>query len=149
MAASQHMPTILAIIDTNADGTDDACLHNRWKSWMEVALTTGILQNIDMLGRLPAVAAILPGDGMQRRLYRSHLPTIRTQHPTTVLRARLSHWGVQGPDLVLVVWFAELRLRQCAMLKLPATILWSLLRLWCNTLPTSRIFAIARGHRWR
>ena len=39
-----------------------------------------------------------------------------------------------------MVWFAELRLRQCAKLKLPPTLVWSLLRLWCNGLPTTRRF---------
>ncbi len=77
---------------------------------------------------------------MQQRLYRLMLPSTRALHPTAVLRARLLHWGFAGPDLVLVTWFAELRLRQCAKLKLPSTVFWSLLRLWCNALPTSRRF---------
>jgi hypothetical protein len=108
--------------------------------WREAALTTGVLRNIALLSRSPSLAAIEPGSGMQRRLYLTLLPTLRTQHPTTVLHNRLTHWGFVGPELTLVVWFAELRLRQCAKLKLPASVFWSLLRLWCNALPTSRRF---------
>jgi hypothetical protein len=141
ISSSQHLPTILALIDSVADGVDDdAFLHDRWGEWRRVALTTGILKNLQMLNREPSFASVLPGAGMQQRLYRLMLPNIRTLHPTAVLRARLTHWGFAGPNLIALVWFAELRLRQCAKLKLPSTIFWSLLRLWCNALPTSRRF---------
>ncbi len=84
--------------------------------------------------------AIIPGDGMQRRYYSAILPATRLSHPIAVLRARLTHLGFAGQELANVAWFAELWLRQCAKLKLPATIFWSFLRVWCNALPTSRRF---------
>jgi hypothetical protein len=141
IAASQHLPTIIALTDTVADGIDDdAFLHDRWSGWRAAALTTGVIRNRRLLLNSPALAAVAPGSGMQQRLYRILLPSNRALHPTAVLRARLSHWGFRDSELNLVVWFAELRLRQCAKLKLPPTIFWSLLRLWCNALPTSRRF---------
>ena len=140
IAASQHLPEIIALTDMVADAADDdVFLHDRREDWRAVSLTTGVLKNLALLARTPALAAVLPGVGMQRKLYSALLPTIRTQHPVTGLRARLSHW-FPGPNVDLLVWFAELRLRQCAKLKLPATLFWSLLRLWCNALPTSRRF---------
>jgi hypothetical protein len=141
LASSQHLPTILALTSVTADEIDDdAFLHDRWLEWRAVALTTGIRANIGRLHGSPALLAIRPGDGMQRRYYRVLLPATRSLHPSAVLRARLAHWGFDGPELDNATWFAELRLRQCAKLKLPATIFWSLLRIWCNALPTSRRF---------
>jgi hypothetical protein len=141
IAASQHLPTILVLIDTVADGVDDdAFLHDRWGEWRRASLTTGILRNLRLTAQSPSLAAVVPGAGMQQRLYRLMLPSMRSLHPTAVLRARLSHWGFDDSELILMVWFAELRLRQCAKLKLPPTVFWSLLRLWCNALPTSRRF---------
>jgi hypothetical protein len=70
IAASQHMHTIVALTNTAADGVDDeAFLHDRWSSWRASALTTGVLRNLSLLKDSPALAAIAPGDGMQRRLY--------------------------------------------------------------------------------
>jgi hypothetical protein len=141
ISSSKHLPTILALTDVAADGVDDdAFLHDRWAEWRRVALTTGVRENLRLVAESPALTAVLPGAGMQQRLYRLLLPSTRALHPTAVLRARLAHWGFADHDLVLLTWFAELRLRQCAKLKLPSTIFWSLLRLWCNALPTSRRF---------
>jgi hypothetical protein len=124
-----------------ADGVDvESFLHDRWLHWRAESLTTGILQNLERRRRCPQLAAAAPGRGMQRRLYRILLPSTRALHPVAVLRARLAHWGLVGQGLDLAAWFAELRLRQIAKLKLPATVFWSLLRLWCNALPTSRRF---------
>ena len=140
MSASQHLPEIVALTDLIADATDDDVFFiDRWEDWRAVSLTSGVLKNIALLARSPALVAVAPGVGMQRKFYKALLPTIRAQHPVTVLRARLSHW-FPGQNVDLIVWFAELRLRQCAKLKLPTTLLWSLLRLWCNALPTSRRF---------
>jgi hypothetical protein len=141
ISSSKHLPAILALVDSRADGVDDdAFLHDRWGVWRRASLTSGILRNLRILSNSPSLAAVLPGGGMQARLYRILLPSHRSLHPVAVLRARLAHWGFVGPELHLTVWFAELRLRQCAKLKLPSTIFWSLLRLWCNALPTSRRF---------
>jgi endonuclease/exonuclease/phosphatase family metal-dependent hydrolase len=140
-ASSQHLATILALTDVTADSMDDdVFLHDRWSQWRRESLTSGVRHILGVLARSPAAAAVLPGMGMQRRLYRALLPTTRALHPVEVIRARLSHWGFCGLELQRVVWFAELRLRQCAKLKLPSSLFWSLLRLWCNALPTSRRF---------
>jgi hypothetical protein len=141
ISSSKHLPAILALTDTTADGVDDdSLLHDRWSEWRAVALTTGVRTNLRRIADTPSLAAELPGAGLQQRLYRILLPVSRALHPSAVLRARLSHWGFAGIDLDRAVWFAELRLRQCAKLKLPSTIFWSMLRLWCNALPTSRRF---------
>jgi hypothetical protein len=141
ISTSKHLPTILALVDSRADGVDvDSFLHDRWGGWRRASLTSGILRNIRILSNSSALSAVLPGGGMQARLYRLILPSHRSLHPVAVLRARLAHWGFANAELDLMVWFAELRLRQCAKLKLPSTVFWSLLRLWCNALPTSRRF---------
>jgi hypothetical protein len=138
---SRHLPTILALTDPVADSLDDdAFLHDRWGQWRHESLTAGVRQILALISRSPAAAAVPHGLGMQRRLYRTLLPSTRALHPIEVLRARLGHWGFNDIELQRVVWFAELRLRQCAKLKLPPTVFWSLLRLWCNALPTSRRF---------
>jgi endonuclease/exonuclease/phosphatase family metal-dependent hydrolase len=138
---SRHLPTILALTDPTADDRDiDSFMYDRWGQWRRESLNAGVRRVLVLIASSPSSAAVLPGLGMQRRLYRSLLPLTRAQHPQEVLRARLSHWGFNDVELQRVVWFAELRLRQCAKLKLPPTIFWSLLRLWCNALPTSRRF---------
>ncbi len=84
ISASQHLVTILALVDTVADGVDDdAFLHDRWGEWRRVALTTGILGNLRMVAQSPALAAVPPGAGMQPRLYRLMLPRTRHLPPTT------------------------------------------------------------------
>jgi hypothetical protein len=141
ISSSKHLPTILALTDVAADEVDDdTFLHDRWGEWRRVALTTGVRENLRRVAESPALAAVMPGAGMQQRLYRLMLPSTRALHPTAVLRARLAHWGFVDAELTLTTWFAELRLRQCAKLKLPSSLFWSLLRLWCNALPTSRRF---------
>jgi hypothetical protein len=110
------------------------------KSGGAEALTTGIASTMLALEQVPAIISVRPGTGLQQRLYRLLLPVVRDRHPLRVLRARLEYWGNTGIDLELAVWLAELMLRQVVQLKLPATMIWSLLRLWCNALPTSRRF---------
>jgi endonuclease/exonuclease/phosphatase family metal-dependent hydrolase len=140
-STSRHLHNILALTDPTADSIDDdVFLHDRWSQWRRESLTSGVRRILGLLARSPAAAAVPGGLGMQRRLYCILLPATRTVHPSEVLRARLSHWGFSGIELQRAVWFAELRLRQCAKLKLPPTLFWSLLRLWCNALPTSRRF---------
>jgi endonuclease/exonuclease/phosphatase family metal-dependent hydrolase len=141
ISSSKHLGTILAFTDVAVDGVDaNSFVHDRWADWRRISLTTGVRENLRRLAATPALAAVTPGAGMQQRLYRLLLPSLRALHPITVIRARLSHWGFDNQELALVTWFAELRLRQCAKLKLPSTIFWSMLRLWCNALPTSRRF---------
>ena len=141
ISSSKHLPTILALTDVAADEVDDdTFLHDRWGEWRRVALTTGVRECHNRVAQSPSLAAVAPGAGMQQRLYRLLLPESRALHPTVVLRARLAHWGFVGVELTRTTWFAELRLRQCAKLKLPSSLFWSLLRLWCNALPTSRRF---------
>jgi hypothetical protein len=140
-ASSKHLQTILDLTDPAADDNDDdAFMHDRWQVWRRDSLTAGVRKVLALIALSPAAAAVPTGLGMQRRFYRALLPTTRAMHPVVVLKARLSHWGFAGLDLQRVLWFAELRLRQCAKLKLPSTLHWSLLRLWCNALPTSRRF---------
>jgi hypothetical protein len=120
MATSRHMPRILHLIDPRADGVDDETfLHDRWLDWGATALTRGIASTILALEQVPGIVHVRPGSGLQARLYRILLPTLRDRHPLHVLRARLGHWGYPGVDLDRVVWFAELRLRQCDKFKFP------------------------------
>jgi hypothetical protein len=136
IAASKRFPEVLRLTDPRIDDDDEEVFrYDSWAAWRRRAVTTGLrtlwdlVSGTDVLTRIRVCATAV--------FARELVPHFVTRHTFTILVDRINH-TLPGIDSDTVQFYVHLRLSGLTRARLPRTIVYSLLRCWCNAVPTAR-----------
>ena len=138
IAASRRFPEVLHLLDERIDDEDDeVVMGDPWRDWRRRSISSALCALWRMASgtHLYINLRTAPTTNITKAILNDFL----RRSPTDILTDRIHHLLPNFPT-ELLQFFLRLRIEGLARARVPSTLLYSMLRTWCNALPTARRF---------
>ena len=139
IAASKRFPEILLLTDSRIDDDDDeeALLHPPWSRWRTRSISAGLRNLWELTSGSGTLRAIRMNP--RANITADFVYLLLKSHPADTILNRMSNLQPQI-STELATFYIHLRLECLSRARVPACLMYSALRCWCNAVPTARRF---------